>query len=102
MSHTPGPWELGKHGKYKQWIDGVNWNKLAAVYVCICGDNGESVPDAEGEANSRLIVASPDLANVAHMVLATATVYTPPELIKAAEAALQKAGEMKAAPLRSG
>ena len=35
-----------------------------------------------------------DLLNVAHMVLTTATVYTPPELVKAAEAALRKAGEI--------
>jgi len=35
-----------------------------------------------------------DLLNVAHMVLTTATVYTPPELVKAAEDALRKAGEI--------
>ena len=35
-----------------------------------------------------------DFLNVAHMVLTTATVYTPPELVKAAEAALRKAGEI--------
>lgn len=43
---------------------------------------------------SPLLDAARDLADVAHMVLNTATVYTPPELVQAATAALRKAGEI--------
>lgn len=48
----------------------------------------------EKKSNALLIAAAPDLADVAHMVLTTATVYTPQELVKAATEALRKAGEM--------
>lgn len=45
----------------------------------------------ELNANARLIAAAPDLLDVAEMVLALATIDTPPELIKAATAAIAKA-----------
>ncbi|MCO6427537.1 hypothetical protein [Nitrosomonas communis] len=44
-----------------------------------------------GEANAHLIAAAPDLLEVAEMVLATADINTPHDLIDAATKAVAKA-----------
>lgn len=89
MSHTPGPWEA-VYGHQSGLARGVRAERANIVNF-----GGISRPaKAEGQANARLIAAAPDLADVAHMVLNTATVYTPPELVQAATEALRKAGEV--------
>lgn len=59
--HTNGPWKLGRisSGGYRE-IDTVSnkWEGLAKVVVQIDGDDK---PDAAGQANARLIAASPCL-----------------------------------------
>lgn len=88
MSRTPGPWVVHP---FRATVDAAGDGEM----VPVCGmlwPTGKRT-EAETEANARLIAAAPDLADVAHMVLNTATVYTPPELVKAATEALRKAGE---------
>lgn len=72
MSATPkftsGPW----------------WPKLSAGVIY--ADHEDQI-----EANANLIAAAPDLLAVAEMVLDTATIETPGELLAAAKAAIAKA-----------
>lgn len=85
-SFTPGPWKLSRQNPSPttgMWmIAGGKPGYLAEVRDC---GSGCVV------ANAQLITASPDLLDVAEMVLALATIDTPPELIKAATAAIAKA-----------
>lgn len=85
-SFTPGPWKLSRQNPSPttgMWmIAGVKPGYLAEVRDC---GSGCVV------ANAQLIAASPDLLDVAEMVLALATIDTSPELIKAATAAIAKA-----------
>lgn len=89
--YTPGPWRA--------------FIRKRAKVIAILSQNGDAIVAWPGfdssdynistqVHNARLIAAAPDLADVAHMVLNTATVYTPPELVQAATAALRKAGEI--------
>lgn len=58
--HTPGPWKLGRRGRWRQHIDGNNWYSLAKVVVFMKGPTG---PEEmyEGIANARLIADAPAL-----------------------------------------
>lgn len=58
-----------------------------------CGQPPASVILARGTA-ARVRAAADDLASVAELVLATATIETPPALIAAAQKALKKAGKL--------
>lgn len=94
MSRTPGPW---KWDYLDLWHVGDGYAPLGGnnphLYTGIKLD--ERLYKSEVlQANARLIASAPDLADVAHMVLTTATVYTPPELVQAATEALRKAGEI--------
>lgn len=85
-AHTPGPWTdygIPDGDIHGSWTDG-EYHK--PIIEC---DSGQYGPHGD---DRKLILAALDLADVAHMVLTTATVYTPPELVKAATAALLKAG----------
>ena len=84
--YTPGPWHITVNAIDEIWIHSEKVSFIAKV----SGPNKRFEPNAD----ARLISASPDLADVAHMVLNTATVYTPPELVQAATDALRKAGEI--------
>ena len=53
MSHTPGPWHVGKRDP--EWLPIRDANDL---WVCDCGFRNEV---SENEANARLIAAAPDL-----------------------------------------
>lgn len=88
---TPGPWLV------KELLPPAGEPEQCR-YVILWDDEKRSlkrrVDDHKGrftEADSRLIAAAPDLLRVAEMVLSTATVETPKELIDAAEAAVNKA-----------
>lgn len=61
--------------------------------ACQCGGAVVST-DHTQEGLAKAIVAHERLIDVAHMVLSTTTVYTPPELIKAATEALRMVGEI--------
>lgn len=99
--HTPGPWVVfeynGQPVGERPGIDAKQVGKSIVIYSPCDDDYGTGVGGRtrdERVANALLIAASPDLADVAHMVLTTATVYTPPELVQAATDALRKAGEI--------
>ncbi len=92
MSKVSGPWIVGKN----------NTGPVAGTIPVTTPDyfdsyrNGMLIASVYGtasfsEANAHLIAAAPDLLEVAEMVLSTATVETPKELIDAAEAAVNKA-----------
>ena len=87
--HTPGPWYAFIRGRTIAILaDGKR------PVVAWPGFDSSGYNLKAQKANARLISAAPDLADVAHMVLNTATVYTPPELVQAATEALRKAGEI--------
>lgn len=101
--HTPGPWFAccNEDEGYSHYV--FDQGERAICAMCSNDPNDkrdqyepidEVLTVRERQANARLIAAAPDLADVAHMVLTTATVYTPPELVRAATAALRKAGEI--------
>lgn len=62
--HTPGPWRVGeaikdgRHGGVLTCIHADDWQELATVATWMEGDD---MPEPSGEANARLIAASPDL-----------------------------------------
>ena len=97
MTHTPGPWVAGKISRQIVPINAPGgdptlgcskWDGLAHVFGC------DDYPDdgaVVARANARLIAAAPELLGVADLVLAHASVETPPELVRAATAALAKA-----------
>lgn len=87
--HTPGPWKAFIRGR----TIAILTRETQAV-IAWPGFDSSSYNLKTQKANARLIAAAPDLADVAHMVLNTATVYTPPELVQAATEALRKAGEI--------
>jgi len=89
MTHTPGPWEVDMPSSDQYdaaWtacnereelpfdascakISGKKWAGFANVCV-IC----QGTPDAEGEANARLIAASPDLLAACKAYLASLSI----------------------------
>lgn len=81
--YTKGPWGIMK-GDHGPMIFSGECGRGVAMLA-------RQVTTAEREANARLIAATPDLLDVAEMVLALAAVDTPVELIKAATAAIAKA-----------
>lgn len=88
MSRTPGPWTDGGDPTgdiYGTWDDDEYHEPIIECDSGVYGPYGD---------DRKLILAAPDLADVAHMVLNMATVYTPPELVQAATEALRKAGEI--------
>lgn len=104
MVHTPGPWKIGNcdpsiiwAGRYgvTKWQSnpGDELGECVVVAVAIRRplDLDAEAWDRETKANARLIAAAPDLLTVARMVVDTATIETPPELLRAAEAALAMA-----------
>lgn len=83
MTHTPGPWRVSENCQ----TDVFAGNRFVASAY-----NGYRAHVAKTDAdNARLIAAAPELLAVAEMVLAHASVETPPELVRAATAALAKA-----------
>lgn len=93
--HTPGPWsEESERYHGPDWaIIGSSqrdqWHAFARVVVRLDGQASK-----EGEANARLITASPDLLAVAELVVGSMTVGDDPvhaELRRRALAAIAKA-----------
>ena len=82
-SFTPGPWETLEFSQHELQTDFAMVKVGKRVHMIGYSD--------EDKANAQLIAAAPDLLDVAEMVLALATIDTPPELIKAATAAIAKA-----------
>jgi hypothetical protein len=102
MSHTPGPWTVPHFAKEDSGCHcGYVFDNEGEYTVCEVffqdesDEYGQNPPIDQAKANARIIAAAPDLADVAYMVLDTATDSTPPELVAAAEAALRKAGKIK-------
>src|SRR5690606_23383477 len=58
-THTPGPWELGEDGVWLGSVYSEDGLRIALVYGE--WDIDEPRPREEGEANARLIAATPDL-----------------------------------------
>lgn len=56
MSHTPGPWQVGKHSSVVG--TGILDTKRNAIAVCLYGASLDEI-----EANARLIAAAPGLAS---------------------------------------
>lgn len=85
MTHTPGPWKVGPIDDTV--VTASDGSEIAAI------DGDYSDPDLWPimEANARLITTAPDGLALAHMVIDTATVETPPALIEAANALIAKA-----------
>lgn len=92
MSKVSGPWIVGKN----------NTGPVAGTIPVTTPDyfdsyrNGMLIASVYGtesfsEANAHLIAAAPDLLEVAEMVLATADINTPHDLIDAATKAVAKA-----------
>ncbi len=103
--HTPGPWHIGDPAQFWHEADGVKvtlddsrsiaidahgWAQLAAVVVKFAGDEQES---PAGQANARLIAASPLLYEALDALIApdNGGVYATVNLIDAARAALKAA-----------
>lgn len=84
--HTPGPWGYLRSSAAGRYIVSAENMPLD---ICVLSNRDKS--QDEINANAELIAAAPDLLDVAEMVLALATIDTPPELIKAATAAIAKA-----------
>lgn len=73
MTHTKGPWTIGRNRAGYRDIDALDaeypWQGLARVVVEMEGVSGyDDFP--EGEANARLIAAAPDLLEALEMVMA--------------------------------
>ena len=95
--HAPGPWDAVQNAWNISTIYGVDDCEIAVCRIYLDHLSEEEAEDLEDEyvavllANACLIAAAPNLLDVAEMVLALATIDTPPELIEAATAAIAKA-----------
>lgn len=59
---TPGPWALSKCiDDCNRHLSGYKWVRFASVIVKVIGDDDEAHYSEQGEANARLIAASPSL-----------------------------------------
>lgn len=57
QAHTPGPWRLERpRSGHKIHVSGFGWLRFARVWAEVGGQ-----PNAEGEANARLIAAAPEM-----------------------------------------
>ena len=103
--HTPGPWEVvnatdvfgplgGDSGDGMAAAENDGW-QVASCDVGVGFFEGEPVCvsfDVK-RANARLIAAAPELLDLAHEVLASATIETPVHLVKMADKAIRKIEE---------
>lgn len=92
--HNFGSWIADNNEGFSIWtIWGRIENEKSGIFgppIMIAKVIGDS---ADTDARAKLIAASPDLLNVAEIVLQTATIETPKELLAAAFAAIKKATE---------
>jgi len=59
---TPGPWNLTNGKKFTKKVNGSNWYEFASVIIRLNGDDSNS---EIGEANAKLIAATPELLELA-------------------------------------
>lgn len=92
--HTPGPWRI----EGKSVMRGVTGHIISAGFNAhrdgpadYVGLFGPFMTSEVKTADLHLALAAPDLLEVAQMVLDTATVETPRELLQAATDAIAKA-----------
>lgn len=70
--HTPGPWTLGagrRHFANLSVFAPIGETTFRWRVALACRDDGEGMPQAEAEANARLIAAAPDLLDAVHRCL---------------------------------
>ena len=89
MTHTPGEW-VQSPIKLNQ-ICAVNGDEIELIAECPFNWPADKERWEIVAANARLITTAPDGLALAHMVIDTATVETPPALIEAANALINKA-----------
>lgn len=73
--HTPGPWSYRKLPRKQEWeidtghcpnLGRVSWTGMAVVFGC---DDDPKIGKVVGEANARLIAATPDLLEALKEIL---------------------------------